>query len=205
MRWRWARAASSIPGTAAISCSTADVIFAIGTSLTRHNISTPIIPPGKTIIHATNDTRDLYKANDTALPILGDAKLVLAQLIEAVKDRLGDKTHSTGARQRIADSKAAWLARWEAKLRSPERPINPYFVMSEFMRVDPVGRRDRDPRFRQPARPALAVLSSRRSRAAIWAGASRTSSAPASGWRSAPRSARPTRCASTSWATRLSA
>ena len=30
--------------------------------------------------------------------------------------------------------------------------------MSEFMRVDPVGRRDRDARFRQPARPAPAVL-----------------------------------------------
>ena len=104
MRWRWARAASSIPGTAASSCSTADVIFAIGTSLTRHNISTPIIPPGKKIIHATNDARDLYKANDTAIPILGDAKLVLAQLIEAVKDRLGGKTHSTGARPRIAES-----------------------------------------------------------------------------------------------------
>ena len=43
-----------------------DVIFAIGTSLTRHNITTPIIPPGKTIIHATNDARDLNKANDTA-------------------------------------------------------------------------------------------------------------------------------------------
>src|SRR5215470_10996138 len=41
-----------------------DVIFAIGTSLTRHNISTPIIPEGKTIIHATNDTRDLHKANE---------------------------------------------------------------------------------------------------------------------------------------------
>jgi acetolactate synthase-1/2/3 large subunit len=114
-----------------------DVIFAIGTSLTRHNISTPIIPPGKKIIHATNDARDLYKANDTAIPILGDAKLVLAQLAEAARDRLGGKAHETGARPRIADLKQAWLARWEAKRRSTERPINPYFVMSEFMRVIP--------------------------------------------------------------------
>src|SRR5438105_5819354 len=66
-----------------------DLIFAIGTSLTRHNISTPIIPPGKAIIQATNDARDLYKANDTVLPILADAQLALTQLIEAVKDRLG--------------------------------------------------------------------------------------------------------------------
>src|SRR5918911_425956 len=114
-----------------------DVIFAIGTSLTRHNISTPIIPPGKTIIHATNDARDLHKANDTAIPILGDAKLVLAQLAEAARDRLGGKEHSTGARPRIAELKQAWLQRWEAKRRSTERPINPYFVMAEFMRTVP--------------------------------------------------------------------
>ena len=115
-----------------------DVIFAVGTSLTRHNISTPIIPPGKRIIHATNDTRDLYKANDTAVPIQGDAKLVLQQLIEAVKERLpGKKARDTGVRPRIAALKAEWLGRWEAKLRSQERPINPYFVMSEFMRVVP--------------------------------------------------------------------
>src|SRR5687767_2879900 len=52
-----------------------DVVFAIGTSLTKHNITTPVLPAGKTIIHATNDARDLNKANDTALSILGDAKL----------------------------------------------------------------------------------------------------------------------------------
>ncbi|MEN3352576.1 MAG: acetolactate synthase large subunit, partial [Betaproteobacteria bacterium] len=114
-----------------------DVIFAIGTSLTRHNITTPVIPTGKRIMHATNDARDLYKANDTALPILGDAKLVLAQLIEAVKDRVGSKNPARGARETIKKLKNEWLGRWEAKLRSTERPISPYFVMSEFMRVIP--------------------------------------------------------------------
>lgn len=114
-----------------------DTIFAIGTSLTRHNITTPVIPAGKRIIHATNDARDLYKVNDTAVPILGDAKLVLAQLIEVVKDRLGGKARSVNTRTTIAKLKAEWLARWEAKLRSTEQPISPYFVMSEFMRVIP--------------------------------------------------------------------
>src|SRR6266404_2927916 len=74
-----------------------DMIFAVGTSLTKHNISTPIIPPGKAIIHATNDSRDLYKANDTAVPILGDAKLVLTQLAEAAKERIGKKKPKNGA------------------------------------------------------------------------------------------------------------
>ncbi|MGZ8265669.1 MAG: thiamine pyrophosphate-requiring protein, partial [Burkholderiales bacterium] len=116
-----------------------DVILAIGTSLTRHNITTPVIPAGKRIIHATNDARDLYKANDTAVPILGDAKLVLAQLAEAVRDRLGGKAPlpASGARASIAKLRNEWLGRWEAKLRSTERPICPYFVMSEFMRIIP--------------------------------------------------------------------
>jgi acetolactate synthase-1/2/3 large subunit len=114
-----------------------DVIFAIGTSLTKHNITTPVLPEGKRIIHATNDARDLYKANDTALPILGDAKLVLAQLAEAARDRLGGKPRRTETRSTISKLRNEWLGRWEAKLRSTERPISPYFVMSEFMRVIP--------------------------------------------------------------------
>ncbi|MGH7929514.1 MAG: thiamine pyrophosphate-binding protein, partial [Candidatus Binatia bacterium] len=36
----------------------ADVVFAVGTSLTKHNITATAIPPGKAIIHATNDERD---------------------------------------------------------------------------------------------------------------------------------------------------
>jgi acetolactate synthase-1/2/3 large subunit len=118
-----------------------DTIFAIGTSLTRHNITTPVIPPGKQIIHVTNDARDLYKANDTALPILGDAKLVLAQLVEAVRERLKVSSRPLPKRGERASSIAKlrneWLGRWEAKLRSTERPISPYFVMSEFTRVIP--------------------------------------------------------------------
>src|SRR5258707_1071943 len=94
----------------------ADVIFAIGTSLTRHNISTPIIPPGKTIIHATNDTRDLHKANETAVPILGDAKLILAQMIEAARDRLGGPNgfmapRSTGVRQEVEKARGEGVGR----------------------------------------------------------------------------------------------
>ncbi|HEX5319459.1 MAG TPA: thiamine pyrophosphate-requiring protein, partial [Stellaceae bacterium] len=114
-----------------------DVILAVGTSLTKHNISTPIIPDGKTIIQITNDSRDLNKAHPTALPILADAKLALGQLVEAAKDRLGKKAHDTSAKATIAKEKAAWQERWNAKLRSTERPICPYFVMSEFMRVIP--------------------------------------------------------------------
>jgi len=62
-----------------------DLLLGVGCSFTRHGIATPVIPPGKKIIHATNDTRDLHKAFAADLGILGDAKLVLGQLIEAVR------------------------------------------------------------------------------------------------------------------------
>src|SRR2546421_6284095 len=66
----------------------ADVVFAIGTGLTKHGMATAL-PPGKVIIHATNDVRDLNKNYQTAYPILGDARLVLRQMIDAVKDLRG--------------------------------------------------------------------------------------------------------------------
>ena len=113
----------------------ADVVFGIGCSFTPHRITSPSIAPGKKIIHATNDTRDLYKTYHCDLPILGDAKLVLVQLIEAIKDRLGKTTRPARAAQEIARLSEAWLASWQAKLTSNERPINPYRVINEFMRV----------------------------------------------------------------------
>lgn len=115
----------------------ADVVFAIGASLTRHNIVAAPIPPGKVIIHATNDERDINKHYSADYPILGDAKLVLQQLIEAVKGLLGAKTrNSDGAvAAEIKKGKAEWLGEWMPKLTSNETPINPYRVMWEFMNL----------------------------------------------------------------------
>ena len=73
--------AGGMPGTVFHFLPKADVLFAIGTSLTRHGMATNI-PAGKTIIHATNDERDLNKNYPADYPILGDAKLVLRQFIE---------------------------------------------------------------------------------------------------------------------------
>ncbi|HZH82386.1 MAG TPA: thiamine pyrophosphate-binding protein, partial [Phototrophicaceae bacterium] len=67
----------------------ADVVFAVGASLTKHSIVAAPIPAGATIIHATNDERDINKHYATDYPILGDAKPTLRQFIEAVKDALG--------------------------------------------------------------------------------------------------------------------
>jgi acetolactate synthase-1/2/3 large subunit len=111
----------------------ADILFAVGTSLTKHGMATPI-PAGKTIIHATNDERDLNKNQPTPYPILGDAKLVLRQFIDAVKDlRGGEAQPSNGVATEIRQVREAWLKEWLPKLTSDEVPLNPYRVMWDFI------------------------------------------------------------------------
>jgi acetolactate synthase-1/2/3 large subunit len=118
----------------------ADVIFGIGCSLTRHSIVAAPIPPGKIIIHATNDERDINKHYAADHPILGDAKPVLRQFIEAVKDCQGGKgPQNDGAvASEIRRLREPWSNQWMPKLTSKDVPINPYRVIWEFMRcVDP--------------------------------------------------------------------
>jgi len=92
----------------------------------------PRFPPDKTIVQITNDHRDFNKGYPTDYPILGDAKLVLRQLIEAVKDRVGtsrseDRTVETA----LKEARGAWLAEWLPILTSNEKPITPYRVIWE--------------------------------------------------------------------------
>jgi acetolactate synthase-1/2/3 large subunit len=124
-------------GAASHFLNKADVILAIGTSLTRHGISSATIPPGKVIIHATNDPRDINKDYTVEYPIIGDARLVIRQLIEALEDRLGNKRRDgNGAvADEIKTVNEQWLQSWMPKLTSDEVPINPYRVVWEMTRA----------------------------------------------------------------------
>ena len=119
--------------------SRADLVFGIGTSFTRHGMTTPI-PSGKVIIHATNDPIDIGKSYSVDHPILGDAKAVLRQFIEACKDLLGGRPRvaEVPVAEEIASVRAEWLKEWMPKLTSDEVPITPYRVMWEFIQgIDP--------------------------------------------------------------------
>jgi acetolactate synthase-1/2/3 large subunit len=111
----------------------ADVLFAVGTSLTKHGMATTI-PSGKTIIHVTNDERDLNKSYATQHPILGDAKLVLRQFIDGIKDlHGGTPPERSGITAEIKRVREEWLREWMPKLTSEEVPLNPYRVMWDFI------------------------------------------------------------------------
>ena len=117
----------------------ADVVFGVGSSFTRHGMTTTI-PPGKVMIQATNDARDINKDYRIDYPIIGDAQLVLSQFIEAVKDRLDGKGRSgkSATSEEVKTVKEGWLKEWMPKLTSDEVPITPYRVIWELMQtVDP--------------------------------------------------------------------
>ena len=116
-----------------------DVMFGIGCSFTKHGMSMNI-PPGKSLIHATNDPRDINKDYDVDYPIVGDAKLVLRQMIEACRDLVGEsrKNDDSTARE-IRSERDAWLNDWAHKLNEPGAPINPYRIIKEFMQTVPPG------------------------------------------------------------------
>ena len=118
----------------------ADLVLAVGASLARHDLVTPI-PADKRIVQVTNAPDDLHKSRHVAFPVLGDAKLVLRQFIECCRDSAPEfaKRRENVAAE-IARVREAWLGEWMPRLTSDETPINPYRVIFELMReVDPAG------------------------------------------------------------------
>jgi len=115
--------------------TTADLVFGIGCSFTRHALAIDL-PDGKKIIHATSDPVDVHKDYAIDLPIVGDSKLVLRQLMEACRDILGDQGRSRDAVEaEIASIKEEWLGHWMPKLTSDQKPISLFRVIWDMMRA----------------------------------------------------------------------
>lgn len=111
----------------------ADLVFGVGCSFTRTNFAVSI-PPGKTIVHTTNDEDAINKDYRCDFPVLGDAKLVLRQLLEALKAQAGaPRAVDTTLHQDIKATKAEWLGQWMHKLTATTRPINPYRVVWDLL------------------------------------------------------------------------
>jgi acetolactate synthase-1/2/3 large subunit len=112
----------------------ADLVFGVGCSFAKSGFAVPI-PGGKTLIHATNDVDDINKDHPCQYPLVGDAKLVLGQLLDAVRQQAGaaGRSMNTALSEEIRSRKDAWLQQWLPKLTSDEEPINPYRVVWDLM------------------------------------------------------------------------
>jgi acetolactate synthase-1/2/3 large subunit len=121
--------ANSVTGMIERFLGDADLIFSIGSSLTR-SLAACELPPGKTIVQVTLDEREMNGEYRIQHAVIGDAKLVLPQLIAETRVQLGQARRvGDGIAAEIRGIKQAWLQSWMPKLTSDQVPINPYRVI----------------------------------------------------------------------------
>jgi acetolactate synthase-1/2/3 large subunit len=94
------------------------------------------VPTGVKIIHIDTEEKEINKVYQADVPVMGDAKLVLQQLIEAVKSRAKAENLARKSEiiEEIRTQKQQWLAHWAPKLTSNDRPVNPYRITAEIQR-----------------------------------------------------------------------
>jgi acetolactate synthase-1/2/3 large subunit len=114
----------------------ADLILAIGSSLTVTNFG-PSVPPGKVIIHSTNEPGDINKEYQVDQALVGDANLVIDALIAEIGRQKGPGGGNALAslKEEVAAGKKAWLESWAKLLDSEEMPLNQYRVIRDMMRT----------------------------------------------------------------------
>ena len=155
----------------------ADLILGVGTSFTRSLYITPL-PGAAALGQIVNDPRDLATGYDIAFGCVGDARLVLRQLLDELRGADAPAAAVTGCRARRVAGRLRRAVDAEPDVRRGTAQPLPARVGAD------AGRRPQPHRSSRttPATPATrSCPSTRRScRAATWAGASRPSSARAS-------------------------
>jgi acetolactate synthase-1/2/3 large subunit len=128
-------AAASCTAMAASFLQRADLIFGVGASFSNNTYSHKL-PRGKRMVQITTDERDINKDHPTHIALVGDARLVLGQLLDAVRDRLGGRPRDgREVRAEVAALKRQWLDQWMPRLADDSAPISPYRVIHEMNRV----------------------------------------------------------------------
>jgi acetolactate synthase I/II/III large subunit len=118
----------TITRTAAHFLVRSDLVFGIGCSFARGGFSAPI-PAGKKLVQVTLDARDIDKDYVIDQAVVGDARLVLLQLIDEVKRRLPQARGGDDVQAEVRQLKDADHREWLPRLTADETPINPYRVI----------------------------------------------------------------------------
>ena len=113
--------------------TTSDLIIGIGTSYTKSNFGAPM-PENTTLAQVIDNVDFINKAYDIDLACIGDAKLVLRQMIEELKQVSGRNKHpnaETALKQTI-QLREDFYDEWNPRLNSDEIPLSPYRVLKEL-------------------------------------------------------------------------
>lgn len=114
----------------------ADLVLGIGTGFSKTNFAAPI-PAGARLGLVTNCGEEMGKDHRIRCGALGDAKIVLRQMIEELKRQTSGqgRPDTAGVAAEVASIKAAFLEEWAPRLHSDEIPINPYRVITELAKA----------------------------------------------------------------------
>jgi thiamine pyrophosphate-dependent acetolactate synthase large subunit-like protein len=124
-------AARTRPATVDWSFERADLILGIGTSFTRSLYITPM-PTQATLGQIVDDPRDFASGYEVDFGCIGDARLVLTQLLECLE---GSSVRRRDAAPDIAKVRETFREAWMPQLSSDASPISPYRIVSELMQV----------------------------------------------------------------------
>jgi len=114
----------------------ADLLFSIGSSLFPNRFSHAVPDPAqKTIVQCTVDTLDINRSYETRLAVIGDAKLTLQALVNEVSARTGGGRKKPEVVEEIRAGRQEFAAKFRPLMDSDERPINPYRVIGDLMKV----------------------------------------------------------------------
>lgn len=110
-----------------------DFILGVGTSFTINDF-TARMPKGKALGQITNEPSDIGKCRPVQCAAVGDAKLVLGQLIELARSRFGEgRPRATDTIAEIAKLKAEFRAEWAERLDcDDDGAISPYRIINEM-------------------------------------------------------------------------
>ena len=125
-------AARTRPATVDEAFAQADLILGVGTSFTRSLYITPL-PATAALGQIVNDPRDLATGYDIAFGCVGDARLVLRQLLEELAGSSPSGRPSPAAG--LAATRAAFMERWMPGLTSDAAPLSPYRIVWELMQT----------------------------------------------------------------------
>ena len=127
-------AGRTITRAAAQFLTDSDFILGIGTSFTINDF-TARMPKDAVLGQVTNAPSDIAKCRPVVCAAVGDAKLVLGQLIAAARARIGDKGRApaTETMAAITALKKAFFDEWSERLLCDDAgPISPYRVIHEM-------------------------------------------------------------------------
>jgi acetolactate synthase-1/2/3 large subunit len=124
----------AMPRAVAYWVEESDLVFGAGASFSATSFGIKFPTRDKTFIHNTTEPLDIDKNIPADHALVGDSKLALGMLYEALKERLKKPRGLTPkVAERIKEVNEPWWKQWMPLLTGDQKPLSPYRVIWELL------------------------------------------------------------------------